>query len=351
MSLAEKPTLLSVLGAHPTNSTTSQWSEWNTIFLRMVRSKTTVRGELTTYITHNDQTNIIEAPLLPNPLPINTEGDRILAIHKYLHVTYTAQQSALAEIETDLHTYTSETVKATVISELGGHLDALETHTLPQIYAALTRRFGNTSAADLAQLRNDLQHSFTHENKDSLPNFTNNQSRIFAKFAQAHNPISENQKITYLIEAINKSPSSEAFKSTIFTFLSTNHDLANPARTYAALVHQLLIANTIVSIPPPVLTQTYAYTATAQTAQTARASSPSQSSANAKPTRSSTSNRSSSPAPRVRFQDSPATHYCWTHGTGYHSSNHCKYRREGHQTQATAVNIMGGVTPRATETK
>ena len=179
-------------------------------------------------------------------------------------------------------------------------------------------------------------------------NFTNQQSRIFAKFEQAYNPISENQKITYLIEAINKSPSSEAFRSTIFTFLSINHNLASPTRTYAALVHQLLIANTIVSIPPPVLTQTYAYTATAQTA---RASSPSKPVANAKLPRNSVPNRPSSPGPRVHFQDIPPSHYCWTHGTGYHNSKQCKHRRDGHQTQATAANLMGGATPRATETK
>ena len=346
MIATEKATpLLSVLGAHPTNSTTSQWPEWNTIFLRMVRNKTTVRGELSTYIVLNDPTNIIPLPILINPVPATIEGDRLLAIHKYNIALYTTQQAALAAIETDFHTYTSETVKSTVISELGGALDALETHTLPQIYAALLQRFGNISAADLAQLRNDLQQSFTYENNDSLPNFTNTQSRIFAKFAQAHNPISENQKITYLIDAINKSPSSEVFKSTIFTFLSTNHDLANPARTYAALVRQLLIANTIISIPPPVLTQTYAYNAKAQPN---RAISPSKPTAQA--TSARTSNRSSSPGPRVHFQDN-TLRYCWTHGTTYHSSSKCKNPREGHQSQATASNTMGGATPRATETK
>ena len=46
--------------------------------------------------------------------------------------------------------------------------------------------------------------------------------------------------------------------------------------------------------------------------------------------------------PRPPAMPGVPTHYCWTHGSTFHSGVQCKHPGPGHQTRATFANKMGG---------
>ena len=321
---SDPPVVLSILGDDPSLSTTAQWHEWNTTFLRVVHNATIIKGDLNNFVVNNDPVGILLRPVLPDPLPNTLEGDRSLKQHEFRLRAYIQQQQGLNVVIAAFHSYTSPTVKDSIIAQLGGDSNALEHHPFPIIYAALKLRFGQTSSADLQMLHHKLSQPFTYENSDSLPTFINSMTKIFAIYQRANNPLSQHQQISYLIEAIQRSTANDTFRSTIFDWLRTHHDLTSALRTFPSLVSQLLITN---SIAAPVSSShpNYAYAASQPTSK------PSPTTAAKKPT-------TQPPLPRF--------HYCWTHGTCSHPSNACLNKAIGHQDKATYPNQMGGKTPR-----
>ena len=319
LTSSDPPVVLSILGEDPSLSTTAQWHEWNTHFLRVVHNATVIKGELTNFVVNNDPAGILLRPVLPDPLPATPEGDRSLKQHEFRLRAFIQQQQGLNVVIAAFHSYTFTTVKDSVIAQLGGDSNALELHPFPIIYAALRLRFGQTSSADLQLLHHKLSQPFTYENSDSLPTFINSMTKIFAIYQRANNHLSQHQQISYLIEAIQRSTANDTFRSTIFDWLRTNHDLTSALRTFHSLVSQLLITN---SIAAPVSTSqpSYAYAA---------------------------SQPPSKPPTPAAKKPSAQRQYCWTHGATYHASDQCKHKAEGHQDLATFKTRMGGKAPYA----
>ena len=83
LTSSDSPVVLLILGDDPSLSTTAQWHEWNTHFLRVVHNATVIKGELTNFVVNNDPAGILLRPVLPDPLPATPEGDRSLKQHEF----------------------------------------------------------------------------------------------------------------------------------------------------------------------------------------------------------------------------------------------------------------------------
>jgi hypothetical protein len=348
---------LFILGDNPTSSIESQFPEWNTQYLRYCGNTTVVKNELINHIRTGDATGIHQH----QPLDIfdaTLEGDRLQKRWELQDKMFSTQQAALRKCENALLSHTTTTVQAAIQAQLGGADDALDTSSLPVIYAALKLRFGERSGSDLADLRKSLG-PYIYKTATSFTEHVAHYTRTFSILASANNPIAPSEQIDYFVRSITQSSVASHFMSAIIDWSSLHPLLTSPARTFANLATRLTAVNRTVCDLYPALN---AYSATAATTSSHTRSmgdrTPSPTPRSDSKTVRFKHNRTRYPSPNRAPAVIPATsstssstgsstnspNYCWTHGSFGHKSSACKNPQPGHKFDATHLNPQGGTT-------
>ena len=291
-------------------------------------------------------------PVLP-PAATVAEVGRFNAEHsswKFQHETYTASQS-------EINSFTSALLNAippTTLTLIGNPRHGALTLTLTTASIAIYNHHGRLTANDLTH--NEAQLSVPYTSSDSMSSYIATHQNIHLIADMNNQPINENKRVTKLLDGLRPcglfNIQLTAYESVHARADQRNFDdlRADVLRWYDALS-----TSTAGSL---------GYSA-AVTSPSATALTPADHTAIAAAIVALTPTPNSRYPPRSQgrggrggrgFQGYPApaypprppampgvpTHYCWTHGSTFHSGVQCKHPGPGHQTRATFANKMGG---------
>lgn len=291
-------------------------------------------------------------PVLP-PAATVAEVGRFNAEHsawKFQHETFTASQK-------EINTFTSALLAAlptTTLTLIGNPRHGTLTLTLTTASIAIYNHHGRLTANDLTN--NEAKLSVPYKSSDTMFSYIATHQNVHLIADMNNQPINENTRVTRLLDGLKPCG---LFNVQITAYESVHaradqrdfDDLRDTVLNwYAALSTSTTgsLGYSAAVTTPSVPTLTPADHTAIAAAIVAQTPVPSPRFLPRTQGRGGRGGRGllGYPAP-AHHQRPPATpgvpaHYCWTHGSTFHSGVHCRNPASGHQIRATFANKMGG---------
>ena len=193
--------------------------------------------------------------------------------------------------------------------------------TLLNIMTRLRDRYGHASPEELTHAEAKLRETFNPATPMEL--HLARQKRLHRFLASNNQPISQAQQVRFLIESV------KPLNFYDFEIRAFNHEYPTADRqTFSCLSKKLLEAN----IGAHATTQALGYAAATTT--TTEILPPAQLAQIVALVQAAMA--------KAQHHNNPPRKYCWTHGSGTHSSTECKKSAPGHNNSATHRNKLGG---------